>query len=241
MISDLGGSAATSATGQVRERNEDSAYAGRSLYAVADGLGGHPGGDIASAAAIRALSRYDEQAGGDQDPETTLRRAFAAAAEAVAKAAADDPGLAAMATTLTALLRSGDHVVLGHIGDSRAYRLRDGHLAQLSEDHVTEVPPFGTVMTRCIGAGADDAPDIAPYDARPGDRWLLCSDGLYGVVSDADIQAALAAGTPAAAVARLAELAEAAGSPDNVTVIVIDEGAVTDPAVLGAAGMASPG
>jgi PPM family protein phosphatase len=241
MISDLGGSAAASATGQVRERNEDSAYAGRWLFAVADGLGGHPGGDIASAAAIRALPRYDGQVSGDQDLETTLRRAFAASAEAVAKAAADDPGLAAMATTLTALLRSGDHVVLGHIGDSRAYRLRDGQLAQLSEDHVTEVPPFGTVMTRCIGGGADDAPDMTSCDARPGDRWLLCSDGLYGVVSDAAIQEALAAGTPAAAVARLAELAEAAGSPDNVTVIVADEGAVTGPAVLGAAGMASSG
>src|SRR5208282_1716643 len=139
MISDLGDCAATSVTGQVRERNEDSAYTGRWLYAVADGLGGHPGGDIASAAAIRALAGYDRQAGGAEDPAAALRRAFGAAAEAVAKAAAGDPGLAAMATTLTALLRSGDHVVLGHIGDSRAYRLRDGQLAQLSEDHVTEV------------------------------------------------------------------------------------------------------
>src|SRR5215831_13137682 len=108
MISDLGDCAAASVTGQVRERNEDSGYAGRRLYAVADGLGGHPGGDIASAAAIRALIRYDERAGEDQDPEETMWGAFAAAAEAVAKFAAAQPDLAAMATTLTALLRSGD-------------------------------------------------------------------------------------------------------------------------------------
>ena len=235
MISDLGGCAATSAIGQVRQRNEDSAYAGRWLYAVADGLGGHPGGDIASAAAILALAGYDQQAAADEDPAAVLRRAFAAAAEAVAKAAMRDPDLVTMATTLTALLRSGDQVVLGHIGDSRCYRLRDGRLEQLSEDHVTEVPLFGTVMTRCIGGGADDAPDVTSCDARPGDRWLLCSDGLYGFVEDAAIQQALAAGTPATAVAGLAGLADAAGSPDNVTVIVIDEGTATGTAILGAA------
>jgi PPM family protein phosphatase len=236
MISDLGCSAATSATGQVRERNEDSAYAGRWLFAVADGLGGHPGGDRASAAAIRALAGYDRPPGGDEDPAAVLRRGFAAAAEAVAKAASADPDLATMATTLTALLRSGDRVVLGHIGDSRCYRLRDGQLAQLSEDHVTEVPLFGTVMTRCMGGGADDASDVTSCDARPGDRWLLCSDGLYGVVDDAALRQALAAGTPAIAVARLAGLADAAGSPDNVTMVVLDEGTVTGTAVLGAAG-----
>ncbi len=235
MISDLGGCAATSAIGQVRQRNEDSAYAGRWLYAVADGLGGHPGGDIASAAAILALAGYDQQAAADEDPAAVLRRAFAAAAEAVAKAAMRDPDLVTMATTLTALLRSGDQVVLGHIGDSRCYRLRDGRLEQLSEDHVTEVPLFGTIMTRCIGGGADDAPDVTSCDARPGDRWLLCSDGLYGFVEDAAIQQALAAGTPATAVAGLAGLADAAGSPDNVTVIVIDEGTATGTAILGAA------
>jgi PPM family protein phosphatase len=236
MISDLGGGAATSVTGQVRGRNEDSAYAGRWLCAVADGLGGHPGGDLASAAAIRALAGHDRQAEEGEDPVTALQRAFAAAAEAVAKVAARDPDLATMATTLTALLRSGDQVVLGHIGDSRGYRLRDGQLAQLSEDHVTEVPLFGTVMTRCIGGGGHDSPDMTSCDARPGDRWLLCSDGLYGVVDDAAIREALAAGPPATAVARLAGLADAAGSPDNVTVIVLDEGTVTGTAVLGAAG-----
>ena len=236
MISDLGGCAATSVTGQVRQRNEDSAYAGRWLYAVADGLGGHPGGDLASAAAIRALAGHDRQTQEGEDPVAALRRAFAAAAQAVAKVAARDPDLATMATTLTAVLRSGDQVVLGHIGDSRGYRLRDGQLAQLSEDHVTEVPLFGTVMTRCVGGGGDDVPDMARYDAGPGDRWLLCSDGLYGVVDDTAIREALAAGPPATAVARLAELSDAAGSPDNVTVVVIDEGTITGTAVLGAAG-----
>jgi PPM family protein phosphatase len=236
MISDLGHCAAASVTGQVRERNEDSAYVGRRLQAVADGLGGHPGGDLASAAAIRALARYDEPAAEDQDPEQTLRRAFAAAAEAVAKAAAAQPDLASMATTLTALLWSDGRVVLGHIGDSRAYRLRGGKLAQLSRDHVTEIPVFGSVMTRCIGAGSDEGPDITGHDARPGDRWLLCSDGLYGVVSDAGIRKVLRARTPAAAVGQLVERADAAGSPDNVTVIVIDDPAGTGTAILGAAG-----
>jgi PPM family protein phosphatase len=235
MVSDLGPCAAASVTGQVRERNEDSAYAGRWLYAVADGLGGHPGGDLASAAAIGALARCDEQVSKNRDLTKALRLGFAAAAEAVAKAAAAQPDLAAMATTLTALLWSGDRVVLGHIGDSRAYRLRDGVLSQLSRDHVTEVPVFGSVMTRCIGAGSDEGPDVAGHDARPGDRWLLCSDGLYGVVSDAGIREALAAGTPAAAVGVLLERAEAAGSPDNVTVIVVDEPAGAGAAFLGAA------
>ena len=235
MISDLGPCAAASVTGQVRERNEDSAYAGRWLYAVADGLGGHPGGDLASAAAIRALARYDEPPAGDREPEQALRRAFAAAAEAVAKAAAAQPDLATMATTLTALLRSDDRVVLGHIGDSRAYRLRGRVLKQLSQDHVTEIPVFGSVMTRCIGAGSDEGPDITGHDARPGDRWLLCSDGLYGVVSDAGIRKVLRAGTPAGAVDQLLERADAAGSPDNVTVIVTDDPAGTGTAILGAA------
>jgi serine/threonine protein phosphatase PrpC len=229
MISDLGCCAAASVTGQ------DSAFVGRQLCAVADGLGGHPGGDIASAEAIRALARFDEQAGGNRDPEQILRRAFAAAAEAVAKAAAAQPDLAAMATTLTALLRSDDRVVLGHIGDSRAYRLRGGQLTQLSQDHVTEVPVFGSVMTRCVGAGSDEGPDVTVHDARPGDRWLLCSDGLYGEVGDAAIREALAAGTPAAAVDVLLKRADAAGSPDNVTVIVIDGGPGTGTATLGAA------
>jgi protein phosphatase len=236
MISDLGSCAAASVTGQVRERNEDSGYVGWRLQAVADGLGGHPGGDLASAAAIRALARYDEPAAEGQDPEQTLRRAFATAAEAVAKAAAAQPDLATMATTLTALLWSDGRVVLGHIGDSRAYRLRDGKLAQLSRDHVTEIPVFGSVMTRCIGAGSDEGPDITGHDARPGDRWLLCSDGLYGVVSDAGIRKILRAQTPAAAVDQLLERADAAGSPDNVTVIVIDGSAVTGTVILGAAG-----
>jgi len=235
MVSDLGPCAAASVTGQVRERNEDSAYAGRWLYAVADGLGGHPGGDLASAVAIRALARYDEPPAGDREPEQALRRAFAAAAEAVAKIAAAQPDLAAMATTLTALLRSDDRVVLGHIGDSRAYRLRGRVLRQLSRDHVTEIPVFGSVMTRCIGAGSDEGPDITSHEARPGDRWLLCSDGLYGVVGDKEIRKALAAGTPAAAAGVLMERADAAGSPDNVTVIVIDEGAAAAAATLGAA------
>jgi len=222
-------------TGQVRERNEDSAYAGRWLYAVADGLGGHPGGDLASAAAIRALARCDEQVSKHRDLARALQRGFAAAAEAVAKASAQ-PGLAAMATTLTALLWSDDRVVLGHIGDSRAYRLRDGGLSQMSRDHVTEIPAFGSVMTRCIGAGSDEGPDVTRHDAQPGDRWLLCSDGLYGVVSDTGIREALAAGTPAAAVGVLLERADAAGSPDNVTVIVVDEPAGAAAAFLGAAG-----
>jgi protein phosphatase len=236
MIRDLGSCAAVSVTGQVRERNEDSAYAGRWLYAVADGLGGHPGGDLASAAAIRALARCDEQVSKNRDPAKALRRGFAAAAEAVAKTAAAHPDLAAMATTLTALLWSGDRVALGHIGDSRAYRLREGVLSQLSRDHVTELPVFGSVMTRCIGAGSDEGPDVTGHDARPGDRWLLCSDGLYGVVSDTGIREVPAAGTPAAAVGVLLERADAAGSPDNVTVIVVDEPAGAAATFLGAAG-----
>ena len=223
-------------TGQVRERNEDSAYAGQWLYAVADGLGGHPGGDLASAAAIRALARCDEQVSKNRDLTKALRRAFAAAAEAVAKFATAQPDLATMATTLTALLWSDGRVVLGHIGDSRAYRLRGGKLAQLSRDHVTEIPVFGSVMTRCIGAGSDEGPDITGHDARPGDRWLLCSDGLYGVVSDAGIRKVLRARGPAAAVEQLLERADAAGSPDNVTVIVIDDPVGTGTAILGAAG-----
>jgi PPM family protein phosphatase len=238
--------AAVSETGLVRLDNEDSAYSGRWLYAVADGMGGHASGELASAAVIRTLRAADAET----DPGSLLAVLGQAVAEAnaeVARVAAEDPARRGMGTTLTALLRSGDRAALVNIGDSRAFRLRDGHLRQLTEDHVmaklvSNAGPLGPVLSRYLDGRPDRSPDLSIRDLRPGDRYLLCSDGLSPVVGMRAIREALAsAADPELAADQLAGLAEAEGAPDNVSIVVIDvcpAGMVpesAEPVILGAA------
>jgi protein phosphatase len=240
--------AAMSSTGLVRAANEDSGYAGRWLHAVADGMGGHPAGDVASATVIKALARHDAPV-----PSGGLTGAIGAAVidanAAIRQRTEADPALRTMGTTLTAMLWAGHSLVLAHIGDSRAYLLRDGHLRQLTEDHALAnlvanartVPFLAAVMTRFLDGRPDRAPDITLRQARPGDRYLLCSDGLTAVAPDHAIHAALGSGADLQEIAgQLVALADSGGAPDNITVIVIDvdsaqETCLPRPAWLGAA------
>jgi protein phosphatase len=238
--------AAACVPGLVREGNEDAVYAGRRLLAVADGMGGHAAGEVASAAVIESLRACDIEAEPGELLEA-LARAVAGANAEVARRVAEDPARLGMGTTLTAMLWSADQVALVHIGDSRAFRLRDGVLRRLTEDHVmgnlvSNAGELAPVLTRYLDGRPDRSPDLGLRELRPGDRYLLCSDGLSPVVADSAIREVLAAAADADTAARqLVALAEEVGGPDNISVIVADaqEGATGDvppePVMLGSA------
>jgi protein phosphatase len=219
--------AAASETGLVRRNNEDAAYSGRWLFAVADGMGGHAAGEVASAAVIESLRAHDTDVDADALLEV-LGHAVAEANGEVARRATEDPARFGMGTTLTAMLWSGNTAALVHIGDSRAFRLRHGRLRQITEDHVlgnlvSNAGPLAPVLSRYLDGRPDRSLDLGLRELRTGDRYLICSDGLSPVVSDEAIGAVLAAAAdPADAVYQLVTLAEEAGGPDNVSVIVID-------------------
>lgn len=249
--------AARSDVGLVRQTNQDSGYAGPHLLVIADGMGGHAGGDVASSLAIGELAPLDGESHGSDDALAHLERAVRAAHGELLARVEEEPQLAGMGTTVTALLRSGNRLALAHIGDSRAYVLRDGVLAQITKDHTfvqtlvdegrltpeeAEHHPQRSVLMRVLSDIVDDPePDFSMRETRVGDRYLLCSDGLSGVVSFETLQDTLAAGDPPASTCdRLVALARRAGAPDNVTCIVadvVDEPATADsaPAVVGAA------
>jgi protein phosphatase len=222
--------AAGTSTGLVRPLNEDSAYAGHWLHAVADGMGGHVAGEIASATVIAALRAYDAE----PDPARLveiLGNAVTTANTAIRRRTESDPALRTMGTTLTAMLWSGRTFALAHIGDSRAYLLRGGRLRQLTEDHALRNLVAGTrtsavlapIMSRFLDGRPDRSPDLGLRGALPGDRYLLCSDGLSAVVPDETMRGVLESGDDLAQIIeRLTGLANSAGGPDNITAIVID-------------------
>jgi PPM family protein phosphatase len=222
--------AAGSSPGVARPVNEDAAYAGQWLFAVADGMGGHVAGEVASATAITALRAYDTEA----DPAELLEvlsRAVSHANGELRRQIEEAPGLAGMGTTLTAMLWSGHTYALAHIGDSRAYLVRDGQLQQLTEDHALSnlvadtrtSPLLAPLMTRYLDGRPDRSPDLGLREARRGDRYLLCSDGLSAVVREEGMRQVLETGDDLARIVeRLTGLANNAGGPDNITAIVID-------------------
>jgi len=231
--------AARSDVGLVRSNNQDSAYAGPHLLVVADGMGGHAGGDVASSVAVAHLAPLDDEAHGPDDALDELAAALGEAHEELLALAEDNPELAGLGTTVTALLRSGNKLAMAHIGDSRAYLLRDGELNQVTTDHSfvqhlvntgkltpeeAEHHPQRSVLLRVLGDfDMEIVPDLSVREARPGDRWLLCSDGLSGVVSHDTMAAALRDIADVGACAEhLVELALRGGAPDNVTVVVGD-------------------
>ncbi|MEA9985408.1 MULTISPECIES: PP2C family protein-serine/threonine phosphatase [Subtercola] len=232
-------SAAVSHVGKVRSNNQDSGYAGQSLFAVADGMGGHAGGDVASALALNKLLEIDGEYSSAVDAEFALQEAIVSANAILAEAVYEHPELTGMGTTLSALVRVGHSVALAHIGDSRIYRFRDGKLAQITTDHTfvqrlvdngritaeeAKVHPRRSVLMRVLG-DVDSTPDVdlQVMDTRPGDRWLLCSDGLTGVVDNDQIAAALAENPSPQAVADvLVKESLDHGAPDNVTVVIVD-------------------
>jgi PPM family protein phosphatase len=224
--------AARSDIGRHRDRNQDTAYAGGRLLAVADGCGS--GGDQASTAVIDALKPLEAAL-----PAGNLLNAMAEAVRqagpAVRNLAAADAGTG---TTLTAMLWSGSQLALVHVGDTRAYLLRKGDLFQITHDHSVvqalldegkitpeevDSHPQRSLLLQAIGGGPGAEPDVSLHDAQAGDRYLLCSDGLTSVVSAPLIQDTLsAAGDPELAVGRLIDLANQAGGPDNIACVVAD-------------------
>jgi serine/threonine protein phosphatase PrpC len=218
--------------GLVRRRNEDALYQGQWLFAVADGLGGHVAGDIASTTAIDAIKPYDRRVDPD-DLAGSLGRAIRDANDALRRRIRDEPQQAGMGTTMVALLWSGDAAALANIGDSRAYLMRDRHhLVQISEDHTYQhlvagaaaVPTLPEKITRFLDGRQDGrSADVTRHQLHAGDRILLCSDGLSSYVAHDVIENTLRAeDDPAQAVEVLVKVALDYGGRDNVTVLVID-------------------
>jgi len=229
--------AVRSDVGLLREGNEDSAYAGPHLLAVADGMGGHAAGEVASAATITTIAPLDEE---DPGPDLVgaLADAVATANLRLQELIISDPAIEGMGTTLTALLWSEGYAALCHIGDSRAYVLRDGQFVQITHDHtlvqslvdegkITEddvaTHQHRSLLLRALDGRTIAEPDLAPLETYPGDRYLLCSDGLSGVVTEQTLHQTLASvQDPDKAALRLVELAIKGGGPDNITCIVAD-------------------
>ncbi len=230
--------AARSDVGLVRQENQDSGYAGPHLLVVADGMGGHAAGDVASSMAIGEIVGLDGESHGADDALDLLAAALRTANTQLRDAMTRQPELQGMGTTVTALLRAGNKIAIAHIGDSRAYLLRDGTLTQITHDHsfvqsliddgrITEEEaeshPQRSLVTRVLTGQEDDEPDLAIREAHIGDRFLVCSDGLSGFVARDTIQEILELAVPPGGTAdRLVELAMRAGAPDNVTCIVGD-------------------
>lgn len=233
--------AAKSAVGLVRAGNEDSALTSRSLVAVADGMGGHAAGEVASRIAITTLAKESEvftKKDIDLESADDLYSSSLPLIDAtIAEYAIENPEFAGMGTTLSALFLREGAVVALHIGDSRIYRLRGSALEQLSTDHtviqelldqgaITEVDipthPQRSVLTQVLMGDGRNQTALSLYEVKADDRFLLCSDGLTGVVNDKEIKAILKSKARGAAVDALIESAYANGAPDNVTVIVAD-------------------
>lgn len=236
-----GSSAAISHTGKVRSNNQDSGYAGSNLFVVADGMGGHAGGDVASHLAISRLERLDRPFASPPEAERALRDAIADAATELIDTVHVRPELAGMGTTVSALVMVDDYAVIAHIGDSRIYLYRDGALTQITTDHTfvqrlvdsgritpeeARFHPRRSVLMRVLGdMDADPELDTFIMPTQPGDRWLLCSDGLSGVVDDAHTAKALGLGVaPGRTADNLLKQALDAGAPDNVTIVLVDVG-----------------
>ncbi|WP_433557439.1 PP2C family protein-serine/threonine phosphatase [Pseudonocardia xinjiangensis] len=227
---------ARSDRGLVRQNNQDAVYAGPRLLALADGMGGHAAGEVASSLVISALAPLDEDDPGD-DLLAELRDATVEGNAAITRHVADAPDLDGMGTTLTAILFAGSRLGLVHIGDSRAYQLRDGVFSQITKDdtfvqslidegRITEeeahTHPQRSLLLRAI-TGQDVDPSLTVREARAGDRYLLCSDGLSGVVSDETLADTLQSyRDPRECADRMIELALRGGGPDNITCIVAD-------------------
>ncbi|MGN7149588.1 PP2C family protein-serine/threonine phosphatase [Arthrobacter sp. SAFR-179] len=229
--------AARSDVGRIRSKNDDSAYAGRHLAVVADGMGGHAGGDVASAATVLDMIHLDSPDHGDE-AGTILADEIQTANSLLSELVHINPKLAGMGTTVTALLLADGKLHFAHIGDSRAYRLRDGEFKQISVDHTfvqrlidegrlrpeeAETHPHKNVLMRVLG-DVDASPelDLDTLEARSGDRWLLCSDGLNYVAAHAVERTVRETHNLHECAETLVQLTLEAGSPDNVTVVMVD-------------------
>ena len=231
--------AAISHVGRIRTENQDSGYAGAHLCFVADGMGGHAGGDVASAIVTRIARAADRDYETAQEAADALAKALREGNDALQQAMLEHPELSGMGTTGSGIIRIGDKMGIAHIGDSRIYRYRVGALEQVSTDHTfvqklvdagritreeAEHHPRRNVVMRVLGnVETDPEIDTMVEDTQPGDRWLVCSDGLSSYVDEERIRAILAQGldTPST-VQRLVNESLSRGAPDNVTVVLCD-------------------
>ncbi len=245
--------AGRSEIGLVRRNNEDSGYASVDIAVVADGMGGHEAGELASAATVASVVNAAKLATQADEVLAHLSDAVITAGEYIADVVSANRELTGMGTTMTAVAIRGERMAVAHVGDSRAYLLRDGDFQQITKDHTfvqtlvdageitkeqAAVHPRRNLMMRAIdGIHAVDV-DLSVREAKVGDRLLLCSDGLCGVVAEEEIRIALSATDLTSSVTELIDSAIAAGAPDNVTVIVADIVAdiiEVDPVIIGAA------
>lgn len=222
--------------GRVRKQNEDAAWFDEkhAVFAVADGMGGHLAGEVASSMAIEAVQKMIRTH--DRADTIVLRDTVRAAHEAIAAHAKAHPECAGMGTTLSILWRGGSYCYIAHVGDSRIYRMRAGELEQITQDHSlveemvrarlitreqAKTHPRRNVITRALGTQGDNMPDVLAADVKAGDLWLLCTDGLTGMVSDGEIACTLRSHD------RLDDMADSllsqalrAGGKDNVTLVL---------------------
>lgn len=230
-------SVSLSDVGLNRTENEDAAWAGTTILAVADGLGGHAAGEIASRIAIRRLAELEKISLTERNAETTIVETFLDINNSLAQTMKNDINLRGMGTTLTALLLGKERIFLAHIGDSRAYLIRDKKITQLSKDHTVvqelldqgrisadeiEAHPQRSFITKALmGTDKNERPDFSPLEFHDEDVYLLCSDGLVGVVGEEKIlKTILAHGVDDKTLSDLKDLAYKKGAPDNLTIIV---------------------
>ena len=232
---------ARSAIGLMRQGNEDSAFVSPQLIAVADGMGGHAAGEVASRIAVQVLHRLTPTlTATDIDEDSVsdlLMHSLHSIDEEIAAVAEEEIEKRGMGTTLTALLVRDNHIALLHVGDSRCYRLRGSSLEQLSNDHtviqelldqgaISEAEaaehPQRSMLTQALRGDGDVTPVLQVYEVKKGDRFLLCSDGLSGVLTEKEIKIGLKKSDKVEAVKFLVDATYVNGAPDNVTVLIAD-------------------
>ena len=249
--------AARTDVGRIRSGNEDSLYAdatpSRGLFIVADGMGGHAAGEVASAMAVQIIAReFDGTAPDSAEAPDRMARALKEANRAIYERTARETDKQGMGTTASVLTMADGGYLIGQVGDSRVYRLRDGELEQLTRDHSyvqeqvdaglltpeqAKYHPYSNVITRCVGANAHVEPDLFAGDVRPGDVFLLASDGLTGMVDDRRLKQLLASkANPARVVDALIAEANGRGGLDNITAVLVQVMAVEPGAAGGEAG-----
>jgi PPM family protein phosphatase len=245
--------AARSEIGKVRRNNEDAGYAATDLLVVADGMGGHEAGELASAATVAAVVTAASTSVGADEVLNQLAEAVITSGEYIADVVAGNRDLAGMGTTMTVVALREDRIAMAHVGDSRAYVYRDSELQQMTKDHTfvqtlvdsgeitlaeAAVHPRRNLMMRAIDGIHAVEVDISVRETREGDRYLLCSDGLCGVIDANQIATCLATDDLTQAVTLLIDAAMSAGAPDNITVVVADvvnDNMEIDPVLIGSA------
>lgn len=225
--------------GLVRANNQDNWLAESALYGVADGMGGHKGGETASRVALQVFRNAIGQKKPDAD---ALRMAVEAANRRVYDMSARDDTLSGMGTTMSMIWQDTNRLLIAHVGDSRIYRLREGRLQQITNDHsfvaelvrnniitpeMAKTHPQRNIITRAVGVDPFVQVDVLQEELLPGDLWLICSDGLHGMVEDEEIQTILSEMELEDAAERLISRALENGGHDNVTFVLLSNTEVT--------------